>query len=226
MFICPSVCITMFPSSRKSPVDRLDLALIRSWLIHGLIIRQRNALAPHFMKTPDLIHPYYTVNSWQDPDTRHINARGHQDLANLIASLVQDTTCDLVGPDEDVDEDEDGDEDQARLDKVLERILTEHFKLSPSTPLHPTEEFYNEPMEMADQQKLVDEDTLFWKDQPREVRPWGPWQRAKHPVDEEARTWPGVWPGEWSLEDVPRVSTADDIDDEDRIERMLIVECS
>lgn len=33
---------------------------------------------------------------WGGTDTRHINGRGHEDLANLIGSLLWDITCDMV----------------------------------------------------------------------------------------------------------------------------------
>jgi len=36
---------------------------------------------------------------WGDPDTRHVNSRGHRDLAMLVASLVRDVTCGMLGED-------------------------------------------------------------------------------------------------------------------------------
>ncbi|KAH8090423.1 hypothetical protein HD553DRAFT_266702 [Filobasidium floriforme] len=139
------------------------------------IITQRNPLAAHFMKNPDLVHPYYTINWWQDPDTRHINARGHQDLANLVASLVQDTACEL------------------------------HFKTQPSVPLYPASEFYGKPFDIQEQRELVAEDDEFWQDQPKDVKPWGPFQPAKHAEGESGRLWEGVWPGDWQHGEVPRL---------------------
>lgn len=177
------------------------------------------------MANPDLVHPYYTVNYWQDPDARHINPRGHQDLANLIASLVQDTACDLVEDeqedvehgqrrkhhdDDDEDDDSENGDDHAkeaeRIDIVLERILTEHFKTQPIVPRHPATEFYGQPLDIQQQRDLVAEDQEFWSSQPKDVRPWGPWQKAKHEEGEPTRMWEGVWPGDWQHGDVPRVS--------------------
>lgn len=200
--------------------------------------RQRTPLAAHFMKNPDLVHPYYTINWWQDPDTRHINARGHQDLANLVASLVQDTACELVEIEEDTedqdqrnrnhDEEDDDDDDndtddndhyndnndhyndnndeQERLGMIMDRILTEHFKTQPSLPLYPASEFYGRPFDIQEQRELVAEDDGFWKDQPKDVKPWGPFQPAKHAEGKSGRLWEGVWPGDWQHGEVPRVS--------------------
>jgi hypothetical protein len=137
-------------------------------------------------------------------DLRHINSRGHQDLANLIASLVQDTACDLVEQEVEAAETIAGADTQ--VDLVLERILTEHFKIQPSVPLHPAEEFYKKPLEREEQVRLIKEDATFWQDKPKEVKPWGPWQRPKHSDNEEPREWEGEWPGEWTLGGVPRVS--------------------
>ena len=36
---------------------------------------------------------------WQNPDTRHVNARGHRDLALLIGSLVKDVACQMLAED-------------------------------------------------------------------------------------------------------------------------------
>jgi hypothetical protein len=35
-------------------------------------------------------------SGWGNPDTRHINPRGHRDLAMLIASLIRDAACEMV----------------------------------------------------------------------------------------------------------------------------------
>lgn len=42
--------------------------------------------------------PYESAdNSWEGgPDLRHLNARGHHDVKNLIASLLRDTTCNMI----------------------------------------------------------------------------------------------------------------------------------
>lgn len=167
------------------------------------IITQRNVLAPHFMNNPDLIHPYFTTNWWQDPDVRHINARGHQDLANLAASLVQDVACDLVADEED-DEDDDKDT-SAQIDTVLEALLAQHFKTQPVVPLHSDVELDKPELDMKAQKMLLKDDAEFWKKQPKQARPWGPWQKAKHPEGEEPRTWNGVWPGEWTMGQIPRL---------------------
>ena len=185
---------------------------------------QRNPLVAHFMTNPDLVHPYYTTNWWRDPDTRHINPRAHQDLANLVASLVQDTACELVEDTQeeeetdhrrhrDDDDDDDNDDDdndlkqQERMDLIMERILTEHFRTQPAVPLHPASEFYDQPFDIQQQRELVVKDETFWSSQPKDVRPWGPWQRAKHAEGELERLWEGVWPGEWQHGNVPRAST-------------------
>ena len=176
----------------SSPTDQRRLA------------RQRNALGAHFMRNPDLVHPYFTVNYWQDVDLRHISARGHHDLANLIASLVQDTACDLVELED--DEAQAHGEGHTEVDLILERILTEHFKTQPSVPLHPSEEFFRKPLEREEQQRLIKEDAAFWQDKPKDVKPWGPWLQPKHSENEQPREWEGEWPGEWTMGQVPRVS--------------------
>jgi uncharacterized protein (UPF0305 family) len=173
------------------------------------------------MNNPDLVHPYYTTNWWREADTRHINPRGHQDLANLLASLVQDTACELVEIEEgdedeergksrndkdDDDDDDDNKREQERMDMVLDKILTEHFKTQPGVPLHPAKEFYQGSFDIQQQREIVAEDDKFWTDQPKDVRPWGPWQRAKHDEGEPERLWEGVWPGDWQHGEVPRVS--------------------
>ena len=33
---------------------------------------------------------------WGNPDTRHVNARGHHDLGMLVASLIRDSTCQML----------------------------------------------------------------------------------------------------------------------------------
>lgn len=75
-------------------VETWQSQLPLSWLTTYLSLR--NPLAAHFMRHPELIHPFFTTNYWQDPDLRHINARGHRDLANMLAAYVQDTACELV----------------------------------------------------------------------------------------------------------------------------------
>jgi hypothetical protein len=165
----------------------------------------RNPLAPHFMNNPDLIHPYYTTNYWRDPDVRHINARGHKDVANMVSALVQDTACSLVDPDLEVRDDVEL-TDADKVEMALEKILSEHFTTGFSAPLHPASEFMEPSLDISAQKSLIDEDQAFWSNQPKEARPWGPWRKEKHAEGEEGKTWEGVWPGEWDHGEVPRVS--------------------
>jgi len=60
------------------------------------VINQRHPLVNHFARYPQLIRPYFSQDYWGSPDTRHMNAKGHRDLGNLIASFLKDTTCDLI----------------------------------------------------------------------------------------------------------------------------------
>ncbi len=60
------------------------------------VINQRHPTASHFGRFPDLMPHYFDTNGWGDPDMRHLNARGHHDASNIIASLLRDTTCALV----------------------------------------------------------------------------------------------------------------------------------
>ncbi|ORY32861.1 hypothetical protein BCR39DRAFT_522172 [Naematelia encephala] len=63
------------------------------------VINQRHPLANHFGRYPQLVRPYFSQNYWGDPDMRHINARGHRDLSNLVASLIQDVACTMLAED-------------------------------------------------------------------------------------------------------------------------------
>lgn len=60
------------------------------------VLNQRHPIASHFARFPDLMPHYFDINGWGDPDMRHLNARGHRDAANIIASMLRDTTCGLV----------------------------------------------------------------------------------------------------------------------------------
>jgi hypothetical protein len=48
------------------------------------------------MRHPSLVRPYFTNNYWNDPDVRHVNARGHRDMSRMVESLVFDLGCELV----------------------------------------------------------------------------------------------------------------------------------
>nr|XP_019009028.1 uncharacterized protein I206_05668 [Kwoniella pini CBS 10737]OCF47809.1 hypothetical protein I206_05668 [Kwoniella pini CBS 10737] len=57
------------------------------------VINQRHPLANHIARYPQLIRPYFSQDWWGNPDMRHMNAKGHRDLGNLAASLIQDASC-------------------------------------------------------------------------------------------------------------------------------------
>ncbi|WVO16388.1 hypothetical protein L204_104063 [Cryptococcus depauperatus] len=60
------------------------------------VINQRLPIANHFARHPQLVRHYFSQDYWGNPDTRHINARGHRDLGMLVASFVKDVTCEML----------------------------------------------------------------------------------------------------------------------------------
>ncbi|ORX35756.1 hypothetical protein BD324DRAFT_631543 [Kockovaella imperatae] len=60
------------------------------------VINQRHPLANHFARYPELVPMYFSQDYWGFPDMRHLNARGHRDLAALVSSLIKDVTCEML----------------------------------------------------------------------------------------------------------------------------------
>lgn len=154
------------------------------------------------MDNSELVNPYFVTDWWQNADLRHINARGHRDLANLIAHLVQEQACEVVEDDHTITDDM---SEIEAVDQVLLRVLSEHMQTPPSYPLYEPKDFLAENLTMQQQSELIAQDQAFWDLQPKESRPWGPWRKPKN-GNADPRTWEGVWPPEWKVASVPRVS--------------------
>ncbi|WOO81154.1 uncharacterized protein LOC62_03G004686 [Vanrija pseudolonga] len=60
------------------------------------VINHRHPLANHFDRFPHIMPLYFTTDFWGNTDMRHINARGHHDVALIIGSLLRDTSCELA----------------------------------------------------------------------------------------------------------------------------------
>lgn len=151
----------------------------------------RNPLAAHFMRHTELLHPYFTTDWWQNPDVRHINSRGHHDMANMVMALLQDVVCDytrLQGP---TDEDPNG---LVETDLELLELLKDVFEVQDPT--------FVPVSEIQDTSHLPD----YWLDQSEQAKPWGPWHRHKDD-DQPARIQQGIWSEEKQLGQVPRVRT-------------------
>ena len=146
----------------------------------------RNPLAGHMMRHTELVHPYFTTDWWQNPDVRHVNARGHRDMANVLASLVQDVACEYTRLPV-VSDEPTGEADGATLELLQDVYEIRDY---PTLPVS----------EMQDVSDLPD----YWRKQAQQARPWGPWHRAKGD-DEPARVQHGVWSEERELGQVPRV---------------------
>ncbi|WVQ96344.1 hypothetical protein IAU59_003448 [Kwoniella sp. CBS 9459] len=92
------------------------------------VINQRHPIASHFARYPQLVRPYFAQDYWGNPDTRHVNSRGHRDLGMLAASLVKDAACVMLAePDFHVTPPLDEEEQRRRLSLVMgtgEKVLT------------------------------------------------------------------------------------------------------
>ncbi|KAJ9117453.1 hypothetical protein QFC22_004303 [Naganishia vaughanmartiniae] len=160
------------------------------------VISMRNPLAGHFMRHPELVHPYFATDWWKNPDVRHINARGHRDMANMVNALVQDVACQYVGDDPSVWEIDgpvdDGDGAVADAADMVE-LLKDIFEVKDTAlPALST---------IQDLNTLPD----YWKNEAEQARPWGPWHPNKED-NELAKIQHGVWSDENQLGRVPRVS--------------------
>lgn len=142
------------------------------------------------MRHTELLHPYFTTDWWQNPDVRHINARGHRDMANLLASLVQDVACEYTRLPAISDSDESTVEE---TDAAMLELLKDVFEIQDQT-ITPVSE-------MRDVADLSD----YWEKEAEQAKPWGPWHRAKED-DQPAQIQPGIWSEEKELGQVPRVS--------------------
>jgi hypothetical protein len=151
----------------------------------------RNPLAGHFMRHTELLHPYFTTDWWQNPDVRHINARGHRDMANMVMALVQDVVCDYTRLEESTAENLD---DPSETDMDMLELLKDVYEIQ-----NPT---FVPVSEIMDTAHLPD----YWLEQAEQVKPWGPWHRHKDD-DQPAKIQPGVWSEERHLGQVPRVCT-------------------
>lgn len=136
----------------------------------------RNPLAAHFMRHPELIHPYFTTNYWQDPDLRHISARGHRDMSNMVSSLVEDMTCELA-----------------------EEILTTKRDPLAGLPM-PS----NSDQDAAKISVSLEDAEAFLED-PKQARPWGPWRPSKEKEKNETMQL-GIWSTQEQHGQIPRVS--------------------
>jgi hypothetical protein len=143
------------------------------------------------MRHAELLHPYFATDWWQNPDVRHVNARGHRDMANILASFVQDVACDYTRSPETGVTDESA---AAETDTAMLDLLEDVFEIQDPTVIPVSE--------MRDVSNLAD----YWQTEAVQARPWGPWHRAKED-DEPARIQHGVWGEEKELGQVPRVST-------------------
>ncbi|GHJ85051.1 hypothetical protein NliqN6_1453 [Naganishia liquefaciens] len=153
------------------------------------VISMRNPLAGHMMRHTELLHPYFTTDWWQNPDVRHVNARGHRDMANVLASLVQDVACEYVGSPEATD----GAADDGERDTAMLELLQDVFELQDDAATLPVSE-------MKDVSTL----SRYWQHEAEQARPWGPWHRPKED-DEPARVQHGVWSEQRELGQVPRL---------------------
>lgn len=145
------------------------------------------------MRHPELVHPYFATDWWKNPDVRHINARGHRDMANMVNALVQDVACEYVGDSrawESEGEVEVGEEDMvsARMVELLKDIFEVVDTSLPALSM------------MQDLETLPD----YWKNEAEQARPWGPWHPNKED-SEPAKIQHGVWSDEKQLGQVPRV---------------------
>jgi hypothetical protein len=156
----------------------------------------RNPLAGHFMRHPELVHPYFATDWWKNPDVRHINARGHHDMANMVKALVQDVACGYVGDDPSAWEVDEGMDDtdgiMAGQGDMMD-LLKDIFEVEDTTlPALST---------IQDLETL----TSYWKNEAEQAKPWGPWHPNKEDT-EPAKIQRGVWSDERQLGQVPRVS--------------------
>jgi hypothetical protein len=145
------------------------------------------------MRHTELLHPYFATDWWQNPDVRHVNARGHRDMANILASFVQDVACEYTRSAE-TDFKDEGAAAAVETDAAMIELLKDVFEIQDPA---------NVPVsEMRDVGNLAN----YWEREAVQARPWGPWHRAKED-DEPARIQHGVWSEEKELGQVPRVST-------------------
>jgi hypothetical protein len=141
------------------------------------------------MRNTELLHPYFTTDWWQNPDVRHINSRGHRDMANMVKALLQDVVCDYTRLQGVTEESLDG---HVETDWEMMELLKDVYELQDPT--------YVPVSEIKDVSDLSD----YWLDQAEEARPWGPWHRHKDD-DQPAKIQPGMWSEEKQLGRVPRV---------------------
>lgn len=149
----------------------------------------RNPLAGHFMRHTQLLHPYFTTDWWQNPDVRHINARGHRDMANMVKALLQDVVCDYTRLEGSAEEASDVDTETGT--EMLE-LMQDVYEVQDPT--------YVPVSEIKDIAHLSE----YWLNQAEQVKPWGPWHRPKDD-DQPAKIQPGVWSEDQQLGQIPRV---------------------
>jgi len=167
------------------------------------VVNQRHPLASHFGRYPQLLRPYfaekyvpsaliafvltYLSSFWGDPDTRHVNSRGHRDLANLIASLVRDVTCEMLS---------ETDFYENKSDSLGTPILDYEFFAEANRALNEA----SSPLEIAAAQDAqIMEEQAMWPEQSRA------WRQNPSEGEEVGTLMPGVWttPLEYGL--LPRM---------------------
>ncbi|KAL7421921.1 hypothetical protein Q5752_003693 [Cryptotrichosporon argae] len=156
------------------------------------VINQRHPLAAHFARFPQLVRPYFAQDWWGNPDTRHLNSRGHRDLAMLIASFFKDVMC--------------------------QHLSEPDFAVPSRQPVaHPLSEATD--ISFADQVAALDLDTerylsVLERHWPTQSQHWS--RPVPRPDDVPADQWeertelmPGQWSGPLELGQVPRMRVAD-----------------
>ncbi|WWD15584.1 hypothetical protein CI109_100006 [Kwoniella shandongensis] len=124
------------------------------------VINQRHPLANHFARYPQLVRPYFTVDGWGNPDTRHFNGRGHRDLGMLIASFVKDVACEMLSEQDFAVPPPDTTDDVSPLLSTIAQTTSDQNQ----TP----EDAQLQDERLAEQQISWPEHSRSWRDNPRE----------------------------------------------------------
>ncbi|KAK8870123.1 hypothetical protein IAR55_000693 [Kwoniella newhampshirensis] len=136
------------------------------------VLNQRHPLANHFARYPQLVRPYFTEDWWGNPDTRHVNARGHRDLGMLVASFVKDVACQMLSEED--------------FSVPAPEVDEEISLLSAITNIYAIDEGQTVEDAQAQDEHLVRQQTS-WPDQ---TKSWRKGATAEQPIGE---LMPGLW---------------------------------